>query len=101
MNTLTLTIKRKWFDMIKSGDKEEEYRERKPYWHKRLWKDGKLREFDQVLFINGYRPDSERLLVECTGIGLGVGCPKWGAEEGVTYYIIELGKIESSTATQA
>lgn len=89
--TLTLTIKRKWFDMIKSGEKKEEYRERKLYWHNRLWQDGKLKEFDRVLFINGYRPESERLLVECTGIGLGVGHPDWGAVEGETYYIIQLG----------
>ena len=29
---LTLPIKKKWFDMILSGEKKEEYREIKPYW---------------------------------------------------------------------
>ena len=33
---LILPIKRKWFDMIKSGEKKEEYREIKPYWTKRF-----------------------------------------------------------------
>ena len=33
---LTLPIKKKWFDMIKTGEKKEEYREIKPYWTKRL-----------------------------------------------------------------
>ena len=33
---LTLPIKKKWFDMIKSGEKKEEYREIKPYWTKRF-----------------------------------------------------------------
>ena len=28
---LTLPIKKKWFDMILSGEKKEEYREIKPY----------------------------------------------------------------------
>ena len=28
---LTLPIKKKWFDMIVSGEKKEEYREIKPY----------------------------------------------------------------------
>lgn len=33
---LILPIKRKWFDMILSGEKKEEYRELKTYYHKRL-----------------------------------------------------------------
>ena len=34
MNTLHLTLNKKWFDMILSGEKTEEYREIKPYWTK-------------------------------------------------------------------
>lgn len=37
MKTLKLTIKKKWFDKIKSGEKKEEYREIKSYWIKRLF----------------------------------------------------------------
>lgn len=33
---LTLPIKKKWFDMILSGEKKEEYRKIKPYWTKRF-----------------------------------------------------------------
>ena len=33
---LHLTLKKKWFDMILSGEKTDEYREIKPYWTKRL-----------------------------------------------------------------
>lgn len=36
MKTLDLVLKRKWYDMIASGEKTEEYREIKPYWIKRL-----------------------------------------------------------------
>ena len=36
MKTLDLVLKRKWFEMIASGEKTEEYREIKPYWIKRL-----------------------------------------------------------------
>lgn len=36
MKTLHLVLKRKWWDMIASGEKTEEYREIKPYWEKRL-----------------------------------------------------------------
>ena len=34
--TLKLTLCRQWFDLIKSGEKKEEYREIKPYWINRL-----------------------------------------------------------------
>jgi hypothetical protein len=36
MNTLKLTLKKQWFDLIKEGIKTEEYREIKPYWFERL-----------------------------------------------------------------
>ena len=36
MKTLTLPLKKKWFDMIKTGVKKEEYRERKDYWFNRF-----------------------------------------------------------------
>lgn len=32
MKTLTLPLKKQWFDLIKSGEKKEEYREIKPYY---------------------------------------------------------------------
>ena len=34
--TLHLVLKKKWFDMIASGEKKEEYREITPYWCNRL-----------------------------------------------------------------
>lgn len=36
---LVLPIKKKWFDMILSGEKKEEYREIKPYYDSRLNKE--------------------------------------------------------------
>jgi hypothetical protein len=36
MRVLHLTLKKKWFDMIASGEKKEEYREDKEYWRRRL-----------------------------------------------------------------
>ena len=37
MKTLHLPLKAKWYEMIESGVKTEEYREIKPYWFKRLF----------------------------------------------------------------
>ena len=36
MRTLTLSLKKKWFDMIKVGEKKEEYRDAKRFWRTRL-----------------------------------------------------------------
>ena len=36
MNILHLNLKKRWFDMIRSGQKKEEYREIKWYWAQRL-----------------------------------------------------------------
>ena len=33
---LTFNLKKEWFEKIKSGEKTHEYREAKPYWHKRI-----------------------------------------------------------------
>ena len=37
---LTLSVKKEWIDLIKAGEKREEYREIKPYWVARLFYDG-------------------------------------------------------------
>ena len=37
MKTLTLSLKKKWFDMIMSGEKKEEYRDIKPHYIARLF----------------------------------------------------------------
>lgn len=36
MKTLDLVLRKKWYDLIQSGVKTEEYREIKPYWIRRL-----------------------------------------------------------------
>lgn len=36
MSDLKLVLKRKWFEMIASGEKKEEYREITPYWQTRI-----------------------------------------------------------------
>jgi hypothetical protein len=89
MTILHLTLKAKWFDMIASGEKKEEYREIKPYWAKRLV--GK--DFAHVLFRNGYSKNARTMLIKCSQIAVAVGQEKWGAERGKLYYAITLGSI--------
>lgn len=88
MKILHMTLTARWFDMIASGEKKEEYREIKSYWTKRLNK-----HYDIVRFSNGYSPDSRKMDVEVLGITVGTGRTDWGAYEGTVYYCIELGEV--------
>lgn len=84
---LHLTLKKKWFDLIKSGQKKVEYREIKPYWTKRLtMNDNTIRHYDYIVFSNGYRKDSPKLKVEY----LGIGVDNFG---GKKCYALKLGNI--------
>lgn len=87
---LHLTIKKKWFDMILSGDKTEEYREIKEYWNKRLID----REYDFICFRNGYSKDSPVMLVEFLEAWCSKGNTKWGAPQDTAVWILSLGKIK-------
>lgn len=90
---LFLVLKRKWYEMIDSGIKLEEYREDTPYWTKRLMKfDPVLRGLYQVTFQLGYQKNAPRMTFEIAGITWGKGRENWGAEPGKNYYIIKLGK---------
>lgn len=82
---LILPIKKKWFDMILSGEKKEEYREIKPYWHYRLIR----RQPKEVLLRNGYSKNSPT--IKCrVDIEIGIGKPEWGAVPDKKYYILKI-----------
>ena len=89
MSTLHLTLKKKWFDMILSGKKTEEYREIKPYYNLRLI--GK--EYDTVVFRNGYASNAPQFTIELKSITQSTGKPEWGAEPNKKYFVLYLGKI--------
>ena len=109
---LILPIKKKWFDMILSGEKKEEYRDIKPYYRQRFTnyfmsenlineKRGTLDEWllttvrftKPVMFRNGYSSTSPSFVAECQ-LTIGTGKPEWGAEPGKTYYILKISHIE-------
>ena len=97
--TLHLTLKAKWFCMVESGDKTEEYREIKPYWIVRLVV-GKvlsrgcaLKPFTTIIFRNGYQKDAPTLKAEVLGLSISNGRPEWGATEGKNYFVFSLGKV--------
>lgn len=92
MKRLALPLKKQWFDMIKSGEKKEEYRSISDYWRKRLMdKSGNFKRFDIVTFTCGYpsKYDIERFITFVNpSITMGEGKPEWGAEPGKKYFVI-------------
>ena len=102
---LTLPIKKKWFDMIKSGVKKEEYREIKPYYDSRFYHlkveliiDGKeysmyVESPRYIIFRNGYSSNSPSIKCEVE-ISTGFGKEEWGAEPNKEYFILKILSVE-------
>lgn len=119
---LRLPLKKKWFDLTKSGEKKEDYREINNYWFRRFFgrnfanskctdeelycmltkhKDFYVQKnnitlFDKNVMTLGYpkNTDTERILIlEHKGIDIGFGRKEWGAEEGKKYFIIKHGVV--------
>lgn len=91
---LQLTLKKKWFDLIKSGVKKEEYREIKRYWETRFAVMlVNKQHYDAILFKNGYSKNAPRFTIELKGIRIGTGKSEWGAEKDKKYFVLELGEI--------
>lgn len=120
MKTLHLVLKSKWYDMIKSGEKKEEYREIKQFWVNRLLNvrrdfaydfdsysdcvsmlgseteyamnamDAVYRDYDCVCFHKGYT--STTMTFKINGIGIGYGRSEWGAPKNKKIFIISLGE---------
>lgn len=94
--TLTLHLKREWFEMIRDGVKLHEYRENTVYWQRRLYtsmnaNNPNFKKFDKLVFTLGYpKADdtSRRLEFNNPKIRMGEGLPKWGAEQGKIYFVI-------------
>lgn len=101
MGNLILPIKKKWFHMILSGEKKEEYREIKPYYQSRFRKIFYIlpqslipagNEHRQIMFRNGYSRKSPSFIADCT-LDIKQGKEEWGAESGVEYYVLTIHKI--------
>ena len=94
---LKLVLKKKWYDMIASGEKKEEYRDLTTFYRRRLetgWNKPYLRwrKYDIVTFYYGYAPDRPSMSFKYDGVKIGTGREEWGAEPGKEYYVIKLGE---------
>ena len=125
MSTLHLNLKRRWFDMILSGNKTDEYREIKPsfcsrfllvngqhkkpsWWSIFLEWNGKgmiksglnmgymtWKEYDTNTFVNGMTPPIPEFEIVHKRIEIGTGRPEWGAVDRTEYFVIKLGAVLS------
>lgn len=102
MIALNLTIKRKWFDLIRIGNKREEYRTFRDRQAMRFFeavaKRGHLPDDSIAIFRNGYNIGSAAVAVEITGLGLRIGDkarhPEWGEPTNKELHmVIQLGKV--------
>ena len=115
--TLYLPLKKKWFDMIRSGVKKAEYRELSYHWLTRLFRVKEMqqffgvsdmtplanglaqetfaKEFDQVVFTLGYPKKDDkarRMTFKHPKVYIGQGNPDWGATPGKNYLVITWGQ---------
>jgi hypothetical protein len=79
---LHLNIHREWFAAVAARKVRIEYRDRIPYWRRRL----EGREYDFVQFRNGYDIEAPEMLVEFRGLR------RYGKGRNA-YYAILLGRI--------
>lgn len=101
---LKLSLYKKWYDMIISGEKKEEYRDIKPYYISRFLSCSKtcnehnceacnhpeFINFDTICFTIGYNPKSE-IRFKCCGISIGKKNPKWSSFQK-TSFVIKIGE---------
>lgn len=85
---LTLPTKKKWFDMILSGEKLEEYRNDTQYYASRF--DKYIGIPVQVRFRNGYRQDSPSFIRTVIPRRRRGGRPDWGAETDKDYIVLTI-----------
>lgn len=115
--TLTLNLKAKWYNLIESGEKKEEYRLTKDFWVKRLAKsvesyktqiesresvinDGldnsdfiteiESKPFTKIRFVYGYQPN-HYMEFKFDSLYVGVGNKEWGAPD-FDVFIIKIGE---------
>ena len=121
--TLYLPMKKKWYDMILSREKKEEYREFKPHWMTRVknclgdfgyphsvhtTKDNgrevsviathRITSPLEICFVNGYQRNARRFTAYCDyfHVRKEVVHPEWGEGEyaGKQHFVFHIGYIE-------
>ena len=112
---MVLTIKREWLEMIRNGQKKEEYRELSPFYaarfkkflgwyHRRSPQEAVEKSFraagtrgvsfSGVILRAGYSLSAPATMISGY-ITISTGRPEWGATEGEEYYVLHIEKLEN------
>lgn len=112
---LPLVLKTKWYRMIESGEKREEYRDKTPYWDKRIvnWMNRHIDEDKPAVveFRLGYQANAQRMAFALDAlfgpaprtsvVTAFASHPEWGEPIGA-YWTIRLGeRVELVEGTEA
>lgn len=96
---LTLSIRKKWFDMILDGSMKEVYFDIKPYYIQRFQKEFEMKDDVPtgnntaiLCFTNGYGKWAPSFYAECKLKRL-TGNPECGTDEGKEYYVLQIDDI--------
>ena len=97
-DVLPLVLKGKWYDLIASGEKLEEYRELKPFWEKRItkWESNHIGPFAisskylVIGFSRGYRKPDMFFMLRYLQKRERSYHPAWGEPES-PHYALGLG----------
>lgn len=101
---LVLPIKRKWFNMIVSREKLEEYREISPYYKSRFKNLFSMYPYSyiptggdkqQLILRNGYSKNSPSCIITAS-LDIKRGKPEWGAEENKEYYVLTIHDVKDA-----
>ena len=100
MSTLKLTLSYKPFQVMKTGEKDVEFRRKSKWIESRLFdKNGNIRRYTQVEFVNGYGATKPRFITEFKNVVLVEPCQTFSYSNGLTIniteptYMIILGKL--------
>lgn len=110
VKTLHLPMDKKWFDMILSGEKKEEYRLCTPYWVTRVrnwtvdvrqledkFRWGTPNVLLQIRFFNGYQKNAPWFTMMCERYESRSKSkhPEWGEDEynGKDHFVFHIGPI--------
>lgn len=90
---IILPIKKKWFNMIVSGQKKEEYRSLTKRYRTMFFNAADKNGEFWCILRNGYRFDSPAATVRVS-LSIGYGNPEWGAIPGEQYFILSILEIK-------
>lgn len=101
MYDILLPIQTKWFNMILSGEKKEEYRAYKPFWTKRVENacmNKYSAKFNDYTILNakihvGYKRVRPTLIARCKVFRRKGGNVEWGAKKDEEYWVFEILEI--------